>query len=77
MFLFQCDTNNDGKICIRELYVFISNNRKECTSIPKSIIFKIHSTADKDGDKQLCYEEFVQLIRHRNFQQVMSDHMNA
>lgn len=45
-------------------------------TIPKHTIFKIHRMADKDGDKQLKYEEFIGLITNQNFQDLMQYHIN-
>lgn len=73
---FQCDTNNDGKICYDELENYINGHYSECKRLRGPIILKIHRAADKNGDDELDYNEFVDLVTHPKFKDFVDYHIN-
>lgn len=61
---------------MKEMKAFF-NRRGRPQDLPKEKIKYIFRLADKDGDKQISFEEFVEIMEHPDFQHLFEHWMNS
>lgn len=73
--MFQCDTDQDNYVCLRELkaYLKTKGNPEE---LPKDQIIYIFESTSKDGSKKLNFEEFVEFMEHPELKFIFKRYLN-
>lgn len=56
----KADKNNSGKICSKELQLYLKENHNVVSMAQVQAWIKKH---DENGDKELNYEEFLSFLR--------------